>query len=123
MTIRLKRRGKRADTAKEDSPRIRGGIHMVRTIATALAALVLTSAALWAEDKKEEKKDEPPSDAKKLGSDEADCHTHARAGYPLLVSKRAQPTDVPGYGGYWVGGGSLKYGGSVAPPSPDLGTW
>src|SRR5262245_62498884 len=96
---------------------------MSRTVGTVLAALILTGGALWADDKKDEKKDEPPSDAKKLGSDEADCHTHERAGFPLLISKRAQPTDTCGYGGYWVGGGSVRYGGSVTPPSPELGTW
>jgi len=33
------------------------------------------------------------------------CHTHERAGWPLIVSKCAVPNYPPSYFGYYVGGG------------------
>jgi hypothetical protein len=98
---------------------------MVRTIPAILVLWGLTTGAIWADDAAKPPADakKAPDDAKKLGSDEAAYHTMCRAGYPLVVSSHARPTDVPGFCGYWVGGGSLKLSGSVTPPSPELGTW
>ena len=54
-----------------------------------------------------------------LGSDGCD-HTFARAGHPEIVSRCAQPSNTPAYGGYYVGGGSPCKGG---PPGPLEGTF
>src|SRR5438046_2744401 len=47
---------------------------------------------------------------------------HARAGYPLVVSPWARPSDTGRYIGYTVGGGALSYR-KGEPPLPDDGTW
>ena len=96
-------------------------------ISTMALAVLLASSTTWAADTAEEPAKEPtkepPKDAKKLGSDEAACHTFDRAGYPLCLSRRAQGRDAPGYCGYFVGGGSVRAAGSVSPPCPNLGQW
>ena len=100
---------------------------MAHSRIAALAAIILVSGTTWAADDskpvKDEAKKEPPKDAKKLGSDEAACHTFSRAGFPECISRFAIPTDSNGYCGYYVGGGSVRMGGSSAPPCPTLGTW
>jgi hypothetical protein len=58
-------------------------------------------------------------DENHLGRD-IPLHTMERAGYPLIVSKLAIPSQTPAYYGYYVGGGRV-FGGTGAGPLE--GTW
>ena len=50
------------------------------------------------------------------------CDPQQRAGYPLLLSPLACPSDTGAYVGYLVGGGAVRYH-KGDPPYPADGTW